>query len=71
MFADFVVWIMDPGHSGTVALLIFFTAFIGVLLYVYADGKRGDRLESYRFVPFLDDDESERPVETSQTKGEK
>jgi cbb3-type cytochrome oxidase subunit 3 len=71
MFADFLVWIMDLGHSKMVALLIFFTTFIGILIYVYSDKKRGERLESYRYLPFLDDDDSEKPVETSQTKGEK
>ena len=65
---------MDIGNSQTVALLIFFTVFIGILLYVFASRKRGERLESYRFTPFLDEDDADRRVkaaEAAQAKGEK
>ncbi len=71
---DFRTWIMDIGNSQTVALLIFFTVFIGILLYVFASRKRGERLESYRFTPFLDEDDADRRVkaaEAAQAKGEK
>ncbi len=71
---DFRAWIMDIGNSQTVALLIFFTVFIGILLYVFASRKRGERLESYRFTPFLDEDDADRRVkaaEAAQAKGEK
>lgn len=71
---DFHTWIMDIGNSQTVALLIFFTVFIGILLYVFASRKRGERLESYRFTPFLDEDDADRRVkaaEAAQAKGEK
>ena len=70
----FRAWIMDIGNSQTVALLIFFTVFIGILLYVFASRKRGERLESYRFTPFLDEDDADRRVkaaEAAQAKGEK
>jgi cbb3-type cytochrome oxidase subunit 3 len=65
---------MDIGHSQTVALLIFFSVFMGVLFYVYANRGRSERLESYRNTPFLDEDEADRRVkaaEASQAKGEK
>lgn len=74
MLTDFWIWIMDVGHSQTVALLIFFTVFMGVLFYVYANRNRGERLESYRYTPFLDEDEADKRVkaaEASQAKGEK
>lgn len=74
MLTDFWTWIMDIGNSQTVALLIFFSVFIGILLYVYASRKRGERLESYRYTPFLDEDDADRRVKTAeaaQTKGEK
>jgi cbb3-type cytochrome oxidase subunit 3 len=65
---------MDIGNSQTVALLIFFSVFVGILFYLYANGKRGERLESYRYAPLLDEDEADRKVkaaEASRTKGEK
>ena len=74
MLTDFLTWIMDIGNSQTVALLIFFSVFVGIVFYVYANRKRSERLESYRFTPFLDEDDADRKVkaaEASQTKGEK
>ncbi|MGB3916217.1 CcoQ/FixQ family Cbb3-type cytochrome c oxidase assembly chaperone [Thiothrix litoralis] len=74
MLTDFWTWIMDIGNSQTVALLIFFSVFVGILFYLYASGKRGERLESYRYTPFLDEDEADKRVkaaEASQAKGEK
>lgn len=74
MFADFWTWIMDINNSQIVALLIFFSVFVGILLYVYANRKRSERLESYRYTPFLDEDDADRRVkaaEASQAKGEK
>jgi cbb3-type cytochrome oxidase subunit 3 len=65
---------MDVQNSQIVALLIFFSVFMGILFYVFASRKRGARLETYRYTPFLDEDEADRRVraaETSQLKGEK
>lgn len=65
---------MDINNSQIVALLIFFSVFVGILLYVYANRKRSERLESYRYTPFLDEDDADRRVkaaEASQAKGEK
>ena len=74
MFADFWVWIMDVQNSQIVALLIFFSVFMGILFYVFASRKRGARLETYRYTPFLDEDDADRRVQTAeaaQLKGEK
>ncbi len=74
MLAEFGTWIMDINHSQTVALLIFFSLFIGILFYVFASRRRSERLESYRFTPFLDEDDADKRVkaaEASQAKGEK
>lgn len=51
------LWVADMGNSKVLALLIFFSTFIGILLYVYASRERSERLESYRYVPFLDEEE--------------
>lgn len=72
--AEFRTWIMDIGNSQTVALLIFFSVFIGILIYVFASRTRSERLESYRFTPFLDEDDADKRVkaaEAAQAKGEK
>jgi cbb3-type cytochrome oxidase subunit 3 len=74
VLTDFWTWIMDLGNSKTVALLIFFTTFIGIVLYVYSSRKRSERLESYRYMPLMDEDDADRKVkaaEASQAKGEK
>ena len=72
--ADFWTWILDLGKSKTVALLIFFTTFVGIVLYVYSSKRRSERLESYRYMPLMDDDEADHRVkaaEAAHAKGEK
>lgn len=75
MLTDFWTWILDLGNSKTVALLIFFTTFVGIVVYVYSSRKRSERLESYRYLPMMDEDEADRRVKAaeaaSQSKGEK
>lgn len=72
--ADFWTWILDLGNSKTVALLIFFTTFVGIVLYVYSSKRRSEQLESYRYMPLMDDDEADHRVkaaEAAHAKGEK
>ncbi|MBU0656772.1 MAG: cbb3-type cytochrome c oxidase subunit 3 [Gammaproteobacteria bacterium] len=74
MLTDFWTWIMDLGNSKTVALLIFFTTFVGIVIYVYSSRKRSERLESYRYMPLMDEDEADKRVkaaEAARAKGEK
>lgn len=75
MLTDFWTWILDLGNSKTVALLIFFTTFVGIVIYVYSSRKRGERLESYRYMPLMDEDEADKRVKAAeaapQAKGEK
>ncbi|EIJ36283.1 cbb3-type cytochrome oxidase subunit 3 [Thiothrix nivea] len=75
MLTDFWTWIMDLGNSKTVALLIFFTTFVGIVIYVYSSRKRSERLESYRYMPLMDEDDADRKVKqaeaAAQAKGEK
>ena len=74
MLTEFWTWILDLGNSKTVAFLIFFTTFVGIVIYVYSSRKRSERLESYRYVPLMDEDDADRRVkaaEASQAKGEK
>lgn len=59
--AEFWTWITDLGNSKIAALVIFFTTFVGIILYIYSSKNRGQRLESYKYIPFADDqDEAEK-----------
>jgi len=49
-------WIVQPRNAGTVALLLFFFGFMGVVIYVYTGKARKQRLESYKWIPLEDDD---------------
>ncbi len=64
MLAEAWSWITDLGNSKVAALLIFFFTFVGILLYVFTGRKRAERLESYKYIPFQDDDEPESEIET-------
>lgn len=50
-------WLGDLTNSKVLALLIFFTTFVAIVLYVYTGKERKQRLESYKNIPFLDDEE--------------
>lgn len=50
-------WFSKPENTKPLALLIFFVTFVAIILYVYGSKKRSNRLESYRDIPFLDDDD--------------
>ncbi|TCK17086.1 Cbb3-type cytochrome oxidase component FixQ [Thiogranum longum] len=53
---DWLIWFTRFENSKIVALLLFFVAFCGILLYVYTGKKRSQRLESYKYIPLQDDD---------------
>lgn len=57
--SDFLQWIGRLENSKVVALLIFFVTFCAILLYVFTGKKRRERLESYKYIPFADEDKSE------------
>lgn len=42
-------------HGRTILLLVLIAASIGILVYLYANRKRGQRIESYRNIPFADE----------------
>lgn len=54
--ADFFMWFTKMENSKMLALLIFFVTFCGILLYVYTNRNRSNRLESYKDIPFQDED---------------
>ncbi len=55
MFAQAWAWLTDLGNSKVLALLIFLPLFLAIVAWVYAGGRR-ERLESYKYMPFLDEE---------------
>ena len=49
-------WLSKMENTKPLALVIFFVVFVGILIYVFGGKKRSKRLESYKHIPFLDDD---------------
>lgn len=54
---ELLMWLSKPENTKPLGLVIFFVTFIGIVIYVYGSKRRGDQLESYRNIPFLDDEE--------------
>ena len=54
---DWLLWFTHMENSKPLALVLFFSVFCGILLYVCTGKQRGQRLESYKYIP-LDDDEA-------------
>lgn len=63
-------WLSNMENTKPLALVIFFVVFVGILLYVFTGKQRGKRLESYKHIPFLDDDKEtpSRPTGDSESK---
>lgn len=53
-------WFSNPENTKPLGLLIFFTTFCLIVLWVYGSRKRGEKLEEYKNIPFLDDDEAKK-----------
>lgn len=49
-------WFAHPENTKPVTLVIFFITFALIVLYVYGSKQRGSRLESYKNMPFLEDE---------------
>jgi len=54
--AEMMQWLGRLENSKIVALLIFFVTFCGILIYVFTGKQRKERLESYKYIPFDDED---------------
>lgn len=53
---EWLSWFTSMEHSKPLALVIFFSAFCGILLYVFSGNRaRAQRLESYKYIPFADE----------------
>ena len=60
-------WMTSMEYSKPIALLIFFFTFIGILVYVFTGKKRKERLESYKYIPFADEDVSDTEDEQGKS----
>ena len=47
----------DQSNAKQFLLVWLFIAFVGIIVYVYSGRKRRQRLESYKYIPFQDDDD--------------
>ncbi|GMQ88858.1 MAG: hypothetical protein BMS9Abin09_0298 [Gammaproteobacteria bacterium] len=54
---DWFLWFTRFENSKVVALLLFFTTFCAILIYLYTGKKRGKRLESYKYMPLQEDEQ--------------
>ncbi len=56
---EWLLWFTKFENTKPLALVIFFTVFCGVLLFLYGSRSRGQRLEEYKNIPLLDEDKKE------------
>jgi len=57
--SQFFEWFTHLENSKIFALLLFFTFFCLIVLYLYSSKKRGERLEEYKNIPFQDEEHDE------------
>jgi len=57
--SSFFEWFTHLDNSKAFALVLFFSVFCIVIIYLYSSKKRGDRLESYKNIPFQDEEHEE------------
>lgn len=58
--SELLRWIGQFENSKIVALLIFFVTFCAIIIYVFTGKRRKQRLESYKYIPFADDEQESR-----------
>ena len=54
---ELLAWFTHMENTKPFALVLFFVTFALIVLYVYTGKKRKDRFESYRNIPFEEDDD--------------
>ena len=65
---EWLMWFSKPENTKPLALIIFFVTFAGIVLYVYGSKNRSKRLETYRNIPFLDEQQGENLGDQKDTK---
>ena len=54
---EFFQWFTDMGNSKTAAAVIFFTVFVGIIIYVFTNKDRKARYDDYCKIPLMDDED--------------
>lgn len=52
---EWLMWFTKFENTKPLALVIFFTVFCLILVYVFGSKQRGERLESHKNIPLHDD----------------
>lgn len=52
---DWLQWFTQMENSKPLALILFLGAFLGIIIYVFTGKQRRKRLESYKYIPFIDE----------------
>ena len=65
---EWLMWFSKPENTKPLALIIFFVTFVGIVFYVYGSKNRSKRLETYRNIPFLDEQQGENLGDQKDTK---
>ena len=55
---DWLYWFTRMENTKPFVLVLFFITFVLILIYVFSNRKRSKRLESYKNIPFQEDDEN-------------
>jgi cbb3-type cytochrome oxidase subunit 3 len=53
---EWLMWFTRFENTKPLSLVIFFTLFCGVLVYLYGSKRRGQQLESYKNIPLENDE---------------
>lgn len=59
---EWLMWFTQFENTKPLALVIFFTVFCGILFYVYGSRGRSNRLESYKNMPLLDENQDRKEI---------
>jgi cbb3-type cytochrome oxidase subunit 3 len=59
---EWLMWFTQFENTKPLALVIFFTTFCAILYYVFGSRQRGQRLESYKDMPFLDENQETKGI---------
>jgi len=52
---DWLLWFTRMENSKVFAVVLFFMTYCAILFYVFTGKRRAKRLESYKYIPFLDE----------------
>ncbi len=55
---EWLSWFTHMENTKPFVLVLFSITFVFILLYVFTNRKRSKRLESYKNIPFQDDEEN-------------